>query len=398
MRDRPSVSVEFIFLVALLNAMVAMSIDTMLPAIGSIAEELGASDPNSRQYIITTFFAGLTLGTMIYGPWSDSMGRKPTIVVGLVFYAIGSLICLFAASFPMILVGRFVQGFGASAPRIVSIAMVRDGQGGAAMARVMSFVMMVFMLVPMLAPSIGQLVLFVASWRMIFAGFFAIGILAGVWLWFRQAETLPRDRRTPLSPGALLGAAGEVLRSPVAMGYTLASGMIFGAFISYLGTSQQIFAEQYGQGAYFALWFALFAGGMALAMMVNAKLVMRYGMRKLSSLALKGFLALSGVFLVASLLLHGHPPLWALAAFLFVTFFFSGLLFGNFNALALEPMGRIAGMAAAISGSLASLTAILTGGYIGQLYDGTVIPLVAGFAGLGVIAFILAEWAERARR
>ena len=398
MRDRPSVSVEFIFLVALLNAMVAMSIDTMLPAIGSIAEELGASDPNSRQYIITTFFAGLTLGTMIYGPWSDSMGRKPTIVVGLVFYAIGSLICLFAASFPMILVGRFVQGFGASAPRIVSIAMVRDGQGGAAMARIMSFVMMVFMLVPMLAPSIGQLVLFVASWRMIFAGFFAIGILAGVWLWFRQAETLPRDRRTPLSPGALLGAAGEVLRSPVAMGYTLASGMIFGAFISYLGTSQQIFAEQYGQGAYFALWFALFAGGMALAMMVNAKLVMRYGMRKLSSLALKGFLALSGVFLVASLLLHGHPPLWALAAFLFVTFFFSGLLFGNFNALALEPMGRIAGMAAAISGALASLTAILTGGYIGQLYDGTVIPLVAGFAGLGVIAFILAEWAERARR
>lgn len=398
MRDRPSVSVEFIFLVALLNAMVAMSIDTMLPAIGSIAEELGASDPNSRQYIITTFFAGLTLGTMIYGPWSDSMGRKPTIVVGLVFYAIGSLICLFAASFPMILVGRFVQGFGASAPRIVSIAMVRDGQGGAAMARVMSFVMMVFMLVPMLAPSIGQLVLFVASWRMIFAGFLAIGILAGVWLWFRQAETLPRDRRMPLSPGALLRAASEVLRSPVAMGYTLASGMIFGAFISYLGTSQQIFAEQYGQGAYFALWFALFAGGMALAMMVNAKLVMRYGMRKLSSLALKGFLALSGVFLVASLLLHGHPPLWALAAFLFVTFFFSGLLFGNFNALALEPMGRIAGMAAAISGSLASLTAILTGGYIGQLYDGTVIPLVAGFAGLGVIAFILAEWAERARR
>jgi DHA1 family bicyclomycin/chloramphenicol resistance-like MFS transporter len=133
-------------------------------------------------------------------------------------------------------------------------------------------------------------------------------------------------------------------------------------------------------------------------MMVNAKLVMRYGMRRLSSLALKGFLLLSGVFLLASLLLDGHPPLWALAAFLFVTFFFSGLLFGNFNALALEPMGRIAGMAAAISAALASLIAILTGGYIGQLYDGTVIPLVAGFAGLGVLAFIGAEWAERRGR
>ncbi len=398
MRETPAVSVEFIFLVALLNAMVAMSIDAMLPAIGSIAQELGAADPNSRQYIITTFFAGLTLGTMIYGPWSDSMGRKPTIVVGLVFYALGSLVCLFSSSFPMMLVGRFIQGFGASAPRIVSIAMVRDGQSGAAMARIMSFVMMVFMLVPMLAPSIGQLVLFLASWRMIFAGLFAISILAGIWMWFRQAETLPPDRRAALSVRQLLSAAGEVVKSPIAMGYTLASGMIFGAFISYLGTSQQIFAEQYGQGAYFALWFAFFAGGMALAMMVNAKLVMRYGMRRLSSLALKGFLALSGVFLIASLMLNGHPPLWALAAFLFVTFFFSGLLFGNFNALALEPMGRIAGMAAAISAALASLTAILTGGYIGQLYDGTVIPLVAGFAGLGILAYVLAEWAERRGR
>lgn len=398
MRDPNRLSVEFIFLVALLNAMVAMSIDTMLPAIGAIAEELGAADPNSRQYIITTFFAGLTLGTLIYGPWSDSMGRKPTIVVGLGFYVLGSLICLFASSFPVMLAGRFVQGFGASAPRIVSIAMVRDGQGGAAMARVMSFVMMVFMLVPMLAPTAGQIVLLFASWRLIFLGLLAIGILAGVWLWFRQEETLPRSRRTPLSAGAMLTAAAEVLRSPIAMGYTLASGMIFGAFISYLGTSQQIFAEQYGQGAYFALWFAFFAGGMAIAMMVNARLVMRYGMRKLSSLALKGFLTVSGVFLAASLLLDGHPPLWTLAGFLLVTFFFSGLLFGNFNALALEPMGRIAGMAAAISGALSSLIAILTGGYIGQLYDGTVIPLVAGFAGLGVMAFILAEWAERRGR
>ncbi|MFN4141437.1 multidrug effflux MFS transporter [Aestuariivirga sp.] len=392
------ISFEFIVLVALLNAMVAMSIDTMLPAIGAIAAELGAADANSRQYIITVFFAGLTLGTLVYGPWSDSLGRKPTIVVGLCFYALGALLCLAATSFPMMLAGRFIQGFGASAPRIVSIAMVRDGQGGAAMARVMSFVMMVFMLVPILAPSIGQLVLLVASWRMIFLGLLGMGVIAGLWLWFRQEETLPRERRSPLSPGALLAAAVEVLRHPVAMGYTLASGAIFGSFISYLGTSQQIFAEQYGQGAYFALWFALFAGGIAIAMMVNARLVMRYGMRRLSALALRGFVGLAVAFLAASLLLDGHPPLWSLAAYLFLTFFCSGLLFGNFNAIAMEPMGRIAGMAAAISGALSSLVAILTGGYIGQLYDGTLIPLVAGFAGLGLIALASTEWAERRRR
>jgi DHA1 family bicyclomycin/chloramphenicol resistance-like MFS transporter len=297
MRGNGRLSIEFILLVALLNAMVAMSIDTMLPAIGSIAEELGAQDPNSRQFIITVFFAGLTLGTLIYGPWSDSLGRKPAIGIGLVFYALGTLICLFASSFPMILIGRFVQGFGASAPRIVSIAMVRDGQGGAAMARVMSFVMMVFMLVPMLAPSIGTLVLLVAGWRVIFLGFLVIGVIAGLWLWLRQEETLSRERRTALSPGSLISAAGQVLRHPVTMGYTLGAGFIFGSFIIYLGTSQQIFAELYGQGAYFALWFAFFASGMAAAMVVNARLVMRYGMRRLSKLALRSFLVLSVVFL-----------------------------------------------------------------------------------------------------
>ncbi len=398
MRDTPRLSVEFILLVALLNAMVAMSIDTMLPAIGTIAGELGAADPNSRQYIITTFFAGMTIGTLIYGPWSDSLGRKPTIAIGLGIYAAGALICLFATSFPMMLIGRFIQGFGASSPRIVSIAMVRDGQGGAAMARVMSFVMMVFMLVPMLAPSVGTLVLLFAHWRFIFAGFLVVGVIAGLWMWFRQEETLPRERRSPLAVSSLLQAAGQVLRHPVAMGYTVAAGTIFGSFIVYLGTSQQIFAEQYGQGAYFALWFAFFAGGMAIAMMVNARLVMRYGMRKLSKWALRAFLVLSVLFLGLTLLMGGHPPLWTLAGFLFVTFFCSGLLFGNFNAIAMEPMGRIAGMAAAISGSLSSLIAILIGGYIGQLYDGTVIPLVAGFAGLGLLTFAVTEWAERRRR
>ncbi len=388
---------EFIVLVALLNAMVAMSIDTMLPAIGSIASELGAVDPNSRQFIITSFFGGMTLGTLIYGPWSDSIGRKPAIYAGLALYAVGSLMCLFATNFEMMLIGRFVQGFGAAAPRIVSIAMVRDGSAGAAMAKVMSFVMTVFMLVPILAPSVGQLVLFIASWRFIFLGFLVMGAIVGVWLWLRQPETLPRERRAPLSPRALAAAARDVVRHPVTMGYTLAVGSIFGSFICYLGTSQQIFAEQYGQGELFAVWFGVFAIAIAMAMILNAKLVMRYGMRNLSKWALRASIVLSALFLLAGLLMNGHPPLWMLGVYLFANFFCSGILFGNYNAIALEPMGRIAGMAAAISGALSSLIAILTGSYIGQLYDGTVIPLAAGFTVLGLAAFGLTEWAERRR-
>jgi DHA1 family bicyclomycin/chloramphenicol resistance-like MFS transporter len=241
-------------------------------------------------------------------------------------------------------------------------------------------------------------VLLFASWRVIFVGFLVVGVLAGLWLWFRQDETLPRDKRTPLAIGSLVQAAGEVLRNPIAMGYTVAAGTIFGAFIVYLGTSQQVFAELYGQGAYFALWFAFFAGGMAIAMMVNARLVMRLGMRRLSKYALRAFLVLAAIALVVSLLAQGLPPLWFIAGYLFLSFFCSGLLFGNFNAIAMEPMGRIAGMAAAIIGSLSSLIAIVTGGYIGQLYNGTVIPLVAGFAGLGLATFAVTEWAERHRR
>ncbi len=388
---------EFIVLVALLSAMVAMSIDAMLPALGEMASELGAKDSNDRQLIITMFFGGLTIGTLVYGPISDSTGRKPAIFAGLVLYAAGSLLCLFATTFTMMLIGRVLQGFGAAGPRVVSIAMVRDGSSGAAMAKVMSFVMAVFMLVPILAPAVGQLVLLVASWRMIFAGFLGMALIAAIWLALRQPETLPVERRSRFAANQLLKAAGEFLRNPMSMGYTLAVGAIFGSFICYLGTSQQIFAEQYDQAELFALWFGILAVAIAIAMVLNGKLVMRYGMRDLSKWSLRASVILSVIFLAVTLAFHGQPPFWTLALFLFSNFFCSGLLFGNYNALAMEPMGHIAGMAAAISGSLSSLVALGTGTWIGLQYDGTVIPLAAGFAGLGIAAFLLTEWAERRR-
>ncbi len=396
--NETAVRAEFIVLVALLTAMVAMSIDAMLPALGDIARDLGAKNPNDRQLVLTVFFAGMTVGTLVYGPVSDSYGRKPTIFGGLAIFAAGALICLFATSFPMLLWGRALQGLGAAGPRVVSLAMVRDGSSGAAMARIMSFVMSVFMLVPILAPSIGQAVLLVAGWRWIFAGFLAMAALAAVWLALRQPETLPRDRRLPFSPKSIWQGTVEVVTTPVTLAYTLAVGAIFGAFIIYLTTSQQIFADQYGQGKLFAVWFGVLALGIASAMMVNARLVMRYGMRALSKWALRMSIALSLGFLVLSVGLGGHPPLWTLGGWLAATFFCSGILFGNYTAIAMEPMGRIAGIAAAVTGSLSSLLALGIGAAIGLLYDGTVIPLVAGFAGCGIAALLLTEWAERRRR
>jgi MFS transporter, DHA1 family, multidrug resistance protein len=390
--------VEFVALVALLTAMVAMSIDTMLPALGTMASELGASHPNDRQYIILGFFAGMMFGNLIFGPISDSTGRKPTIYWGLAIYAVGSLMCAMAESFPMLIIGRLVQGFGAASPRVVSMAMVRDGVAGNAMARVMSFVMSVFMLVPILAPSIGQLVLFLTTWRWIFIGFIVAALLAALWLATRQSETLDPDRRQPFSAAALAGSAWEVMRHPVSLGYTLAVGGIFGAFTAYLGTSQQIFAEQYQQGEYFALWFGGLAIAIALAMIFNGRTVMKHGMRTLSKWALRGFLLCWGAMVIINLLTQGHPPLMLLGVLFFISFFCSGLMFGNYNAMAMEPMGHIAGMASAITSFLSSLVAVVFGGIAGHFYDGTMYPIGYTFFAFGLFALVFSEWAEAGRR
>jgi DHA1 family bicyclomycin/chloramphenicol resistance-like MFS transporter len=378
---------EFIGLVAALTAMVAMSIDAMLPAIGLMARELGAAHDNDRHLIILIFFAGLALGTLIFGPVSDSSGRKPAIYWGLGFYLAGCLLCFFATSFPMLIAGRFVQGFGAASPRVVSMAMVRDGAKGAEMARIMSYVMSVFMLVPIVAPSIGQLVLIVGNWRLIFLGFMALAALAGLWLALRQDETLAEENRHPFRAAALLASAREVFQHPVAIGYTVAVGFIFAAFNVYLATSQQVFAEQYNQGAYFALWFGGFAVGLAMAMIFNGRTVRSLGMRTLSKYALWAFVADWTLMLIASLV----------AALMFVSFFASGMIFGNYNAMAMEPMGHIAGMAAAVSGALSSIMAIIMGGTAARYYDGTLTPVALAFVVFGFGAWLASEWAERNR-
>ena len=389
---------EFIALVAMLTALVAMSIDTMLPAVGTIATELGAANPNDRQFIVLAFFAGLMIGTLIFGPVSDSVGRKPTIYVGLVIFIAGAVLCMVSTSFPMLIAGRLLQGIGAASPRVVSMAMVRDGAKGAEMARIMSFVMSVFMLVPIFAPSIGQAVLYIASWRFIFAGFIVAAIIVAIWLALRQPETLTDENRREFSASKLLASAGEVFKSPVAFGYTLAVGFIFAAFTTFLGTSQQIFAEQYKQGDGFALWFGGLACAIAISMILNGIYVKKLGMRKLSKWALRGFICVWFVMLVMCFIFNGQPPLLVVGGLFFISWFCSGMIFGNYNAMALEPMGHIAGMAAAISGAVSTFIAVVLGGIAGRQYDGTMYPITIAFVLFGLMALIFSSWAERGRK
>jgi DHA1 family bicyclomycin/chloramphenicol resistance-like MFS transporter len=397
MTEHHTPELEFIALVALLTAMVGMSIDTMLPGIGLMAHELGAAHVNDQQFIILGFFVGLTFGTLIFGPISDSLGRKPAIFAGLALYVAGAALCFFATSFPMLIVGRILQGFGASSPRSVSIAMVRDNASGANMARIMSFVMSIFMLVPIFAPTIGKLVLDHGTWRMIFGGFMVAAIGAGIWLHFRQDETLHPEFRRKFNARELMAGAIEVVKNPVSLGYTFAVGFIFGAFVCYLGTSPQIFAEQYGQADNFPYWFGGFAIALALAMIYNGRAVMRLGMRTLSKWAIRGFIAVWAAMMILCVIFSGHPPLLLIAPLFLGSFFCSGLLFGNYNAMAMEPMGHIAGMAAAVSGFLSSLISVLIGGFAGSMYNGTLYPLAFAFLGFGIMAWLSTEFAEHFR-
>lgn len=380
---------------AMLTSLVALSIDAMLPALSNIGADLGVQRENGTQLIVSALFVGFAVGQLVYGPVSDSIGRKTPIYVGLGLFMLGSVLSMIAWSFPVMLAGRVLQGFGAAAPRIVTIALIRDQYEGRAMARIMSFVMAVFILVPMIAPALGQAVLLVANWRMIFALLLTLSLIAVIWFGIRQPETLLPSQRTKFSLRRIAATVGEVLRDRCALGYTIASGLVFGAFLGYLNSAQQIFQSQFSLGTQFPLYFGALALTLGCASIFNAQLVMRYGMRLLSWRALQSMIVVSTGFLVFAWTAEGVPPLWTFMVWGSMTFFCLGIVFGNFNAMAIESLGHIAGVAAAVIGSLATTMSLLLGLLIGQAYDGTVLPLVGGFAILGMTSLLTMHLTDR---
>ena len=385
---------EFVGLMATLTALVALSIDMILPALPAIGATLGVERANDNQLILSLLFLGFGLGQFFYGPLSDASGRKPAAYIGFVLFTVGCLLALFARTFPMMLVGRFLQGVGVAGPRTITLALVRDRFEGREMARVMSLIMAVFILVPIVAPALGQAILGVSGWRTIFGFYLAMGLLATVWFALRQEETLPSSRRISFSLTRMVAAVREVVTTRRSIAYTIAAGFVFGAFLGYLTSAQQILQEQYVLGAQFPLYFAMLAIAIGGASLVNAGLVMRYGMRALSSWSLRSICVVSIVFTAVASLSSGHPPLWMLMTYLMVAFFGVGLLFGNLNTLAMEPLGHIAGTGAAVVGATSMLISLVLGTWIGQSYNGTVLPLVVGFAVLSACSIVAAWWAE----
>lgn len=380
-------SKEFAVLMALLISVVAISIDALLPALGLIAEDLHLADPNHAQYLIVSLFAGMAVGQLVCGPLSDALGRKKVLYWGIALYLCGSLLCLFAPQFEWVLAGRVIEGLGVSAPYVSAVSIVRDKYAGRAMARVMSIVMMIFIMVPAIAPSIGQGILLVAPWRAIFVLYIFYAVAVTGWIYFRLEETLPQEKRIPFHVPNIQRGFVEVFGNRLTMCYTLCMGISFGSFIGYLNSSQQIFQDQFGVGKMFTVYFGCLALVFGVASLLNSRVVEKLGMHYICARSFACIVAASALFLGVNLLVE--VQLWMFLAYVAVLFLSFGLVFGNLNALAMEPMGHIAGIASAIIGSVSSVMSMVLGAFIGQMYNGTLIPMTLGFLVFGVLALVI---------
>jgi DHA1 family bicyclomycin/chloramphenicol resistance-like MFS transporter len=386
---------EFIALCAALMALNALAVDIMLPALQQIGASLGVESENHRQYVLTTYIIGFGLAQLAFGPLSDRFGRRKPLAIGLIIYVVAALAAAAAPSFALLLVFRFVQGVGAAATRVIAVSVVRDRFGGRRMAEVMSLIFMVFMAVPVVAPGLGQFIMLFSTWHFIFAVMGGGAALVTVWMLVRLPETLHPEYRRPFTLRSVAAAFRIVLSNRAALGYTLATMSTFGALFGFINSAQQIYVDVYGMGIWFPFIFAGIAGMMAVSSFMNSRLVGRFGMRRLSHGALSAFIAVSTLRFGWSL--TGPVPFTAFVAMFGVAMFLFGLVGSNFNALAMEPLGEVAGTASSVLGFTQTFGGGIIGTIIGQLFNGTVMPLAAGFCGVSIVALLMVLFAERGK-
>ncbi|NDR58719.1 multidrug effflux MFS transporter [Aliiruegeria sabulilitoris] len=369
---------EFVALMAVLMATVAFSTDAMLPAFPEISAELSPSSPNRAQLIVAFFLLGLGVGTIFTGPMSDAWGRKPVILGGAVVYIAGAMICWQAGSLEIMLGGRILQGVGGAAGRTVCMAIVRDLYSGRRMSQISSLIMMIFSIVPAMAPTFGAQVIDLAGWRAIFVAFAFVSTIGATWFWLRQPETLPTARRTPLRPGSLMVNTRYVLSMRVVIVAIIVQVLTYGTLFSMISSVLQIFDITYGRGEHFHFWFAGVALLAASSGFLNAKLVNHLGMRFMINAMLVAQITLSSL---AALLLWGVGLTGTAGFVVFLVFtlgilFQNGLIAGNATALAMEPVGHLAGLAASAMGAISTILAVLIAIPVGQAFDGTPVPLI----------------------
>jgi DHA1 family bicyclomycin/chloramphenicol resistance-like MFS transporter len=380
--------IEFVALMAALMSIAALALDALLPALEPIGEAIRSRSASDNQLLITLFFLGLGIGPLIFGPISDSIGRKPVVYMGFGMFILASMICVFAKSVEVMVIGRILQGVSLSAPRTISVAMIRDTYSGDYMARVMSFVTVVFILVPIIAPALGKYVLDRLGWQAIFHVQVGFSILVCWWFWKRQPETLLPRNRSSFRGRVFVKGFKELLNYRQTVAFTFIWGFITGSFLVYLSTSQQIFELQYGMPDAFPYLFAVLAITIGAATLLNGALVVRLGMLRLVTASMILYVLTSIVY-IALYFNTANPPVIVLMLFFAVQFFAVGFIFGNLRSLAMEPLGHIAGIGAAITGFVATVMAVPISAFIGKYVITSVLPMFVGFLICGTISCII---------
>ena len=384
---------EFVVLMAALMASNALAIDSMLPALPAIGEALAVAEENRRQLVITVYLIGFGAAQLAYGPLADRFGRKGLMVLAMILYAGFGLLAGLASSFELLLGARFLQGVAAAASRVLVVAVVRDRYQGSAMAQIMSVTMIIFMIVPVLAPTFGQAVLAVGSWRHIFLALGAYGSLLAIWVVMRLPETLAPEHRRALSLSAIGEATWLTLSHRQSIGNTICQTLLMGALFSFINSIQQIVFDVFQRPALIGLVFACIAGPMTLSSYANSRLVMRYGSRRLLLTALPVFTAFALLHL--GLAASFGELFWTFAVLQAATMSLFGLIGANAGALAMEPLGHVAGTASSVQGTITTIGGALIGFAVGQQFDGTTLPFLTGFTLCGAGALLVAHWANR---
>lgn len=381
---------EFVAMTAMLLATVAFSIDAMLPALPEIAADLTPDARNRAQLIVTSFVLGMGVGTLISGPLSDAWGRKPVVMLGGAIYCTGALIGALSQSLEIMLAARVVQGLGAAGPRVVTLAMVRDVFAGREMARIMSFVLLVFSLVPALAPTLGYYIIALSDWRGVFVAFICFAILSMLWLGLRQEETLDPAHRRPLQAAVLWDGVQQIFATRSTVLAMLAQSLAFGILFITLSSTQQVFDQTFGEGDRFHLWFGGIAAVAASMNLLNARLVGRLGMRTIIRRTFAVQVVVTSVMIAVCFApLDGPWALTVYALWTLMNFMQAGLTLGNLNALAMEPLGHIAGIAASVTGAVSTVLAVIIAVPVAQLFDGTPLPMAWGVLICAAFAYVV---------
>nr|MDL4812477.1 multidrug effflux MFS transporter [Brucella abortus] len=388
---------EFIALIAAIMAINALAVDIMLPGLPQIGASLGVHSENHVQFVITAYLLGFGVSQLFYGPLSDRFGRRLPLFGGLAIYVVAALGSAFVTDFTTLIILRVLQGLGAAATRVIAVSVVRDKFSGRQMAEVMSLVMMVFMILPVVAPATGQLIMLFGEWHLIFMFMAIMALVVGLWAFLRLPETLPVSHRRPLTMKSTLGGFVIVLTNRVALFYMLGTSFILGALFGYINSAQQIFVGIYQLGTLFPLAFAAVAMTLALASFLNSRLVGRFGMRRISQTMLLVFTSFSLLWMVLSIVMDGPIP-FAVLMIIYMTIMLSfSLVTANFNALAMEPLGEVAGTASSVLGFEQTVIGAALGAVIGQAFDGTTTPVATGYCVLGFVALACVLIAERGR-